>query len=432
MTTTDQARLDLSRPHPPRLNLPGVEDPACLRRTRGGVCPRARLARHVLALAAGRVGVELLLADGSTLDGRPVTPGNPAIEILRLRDLLERVAHDPKVGVGEAYMAGDWRPAPGTDLAAVMLPFAERIETLLPAWLHRLRFAVDRRPPRTDNSPAGSREHVEAHYDLSNDMFATFLDPSMSYSSARFEPSRPLAGQDLHEAQLRKIDAVLDAARVGEGTHVLEVGTGWGALAVRAAERGAHVVTVTLSHEHADLAAERVAGAGMSDRVSIRLQDYREVTGSYDAVVSVEMIEAVGEDCWPDYFGGIEGRLAPGGIAAVQSILMSHRRLLTSRRSYGWINKHIFPGGIIPSLEAIETVTRTHTGLRVRAVERFGADYAETLRRWRERFLAQWGSVEDAGFDEVFRRRWEFYLAFCEAGFAGGAIDVGLIRLARA
>lgn len=426
MTTIHQPRLDQPRP-----DLPGVEDPRCLRRKRGGVCSRAQVARIVLSAAARRVGVELLLPDGTPLGGGAVTPGAPVIEILRQRDLLERVAHDPKVGVGESYMAGDWRPATGTDLAGVMLPFAERIETLLPAWLQRLRFAVDRRPPRTDNSPTGSRQHIEAHYDLSNDMFATFLDPSMSYSSARFDRSLPLAEQDLHEAQLRKIDTVLDAAHVGHGTQVLEIGTGWGALAIRAAERGAHVVTVTLSQEQADLACERVARAGVADRVSIRLQDYREVTGRYDAVVSVEMVEAVGEDYWPAYFRAIEDRLAPDGIAAVQSILMSHRRLLTSRRSYGWINKHIFPGGIIPSLEAIEAVTAAHTGLRVTSVDRFGTDYAETLRRWRERFLAEWTTIEDGGFDAVFRRRWEFYLAFCEAGFAGGAIDVGLIRLER-
>ncbi|WP_109471694.1 SAM-dependent methyltransferase [Ornithinimicrobium cavernae] len=415
----------------PRLHLPGVDDPTCLSRRGGGLCRRAQVARIVLATAARRAGVDLLWPDGSPVGSGEPAPGRPAVEIRRPRDFLERVAHDPKIGIGEAYMAGDWRAAPGTDLASAMVPFAERIEAFLPPWLHRLRFVVDRRPPRTDNSPAGARRHIEAHYDLSNDMFATFLDPSMSYSSARFDLSLPREGQDLQDAQLRKIDAVLDAARVGPGSRVLEIGTGWGSLAVRAARRGARVVTLTLSAEQASLARERVERAGVADRVSIRLQDYREVDGSYDAVVSVEMVEAVGEAYWPAYFRAIDERLAPGGVAAVQAILMSHQRLRTTRRSYGWINKHIFPGGIIPSMEAIEAVTREHTDLRVQSVERFGADYAETLRRWRERFLGEWDRIEARGFDAVFRRRWEFYLAFCQAGFTGGAIDVGLIRLER-
>ena len=161
------------------------------------------------------------------------------------------------------------------------------------------------------------------------------------------------------------------------------------------------------------------------------MQDYREVTGQFDAIVSVEMIEAVGEEYWPTYFRAIDDLLAPGGVAAIQAILMSHDRYLATRRSYGWIQKHIFPGGLIPSTRAIEETTERHTSLRVTSAHHFGQDYAVTLRRWRERFLEQWPTISAAGFDETFRRTWEFYLAYCEAGFAAGYLDVAQIRLER-
>ncbi len=215
------------------------------------------------------------------------------------------------------------------------------------------------------------------------------------------------------------------------GSRVLEIGTGWGTLAIEAARRGAQVTTLTLSAEQAALAQERVDAAGLSDRVEIRLQDYREADGSYDAIVSVEMIEAVGEEYWPTYFSTLDARLAPGGTVAIQAILMSHDRYLATRNSYGWIQKHVFPGGLIPSRRAIEETAQRHTTLRVSDVNTFGMHYAETLRRWRHRFNEQWWRVEGHGFDEVFRRRWEFYLAYCEAGFASGYLDVAQIRLER-
>jgi cyclopropane-fatty-acyl-phospholipid synthase len=251
----------------------------------------------------------------------------------------------------------------------------------------------------------------------------------MTYSSALFDQERPLTDQDLQSAQLRKIDAVLDAAGVTQGTHVLEIGTGWGELAVRAAERGAWVTSITLSNEQCALAAEKVVAAGVADRVEIRLQDYREVSGRFDAIVSVEMIEAVGEEYWPTYFAAIDRLLRPGGRVCVQAIVMRHERYLATRRSYGWIQKYIFPGGMIPSQEAIEAVVARHTSLQVSRVHRFGLDYAETLRRWRTRFEEQWPVISAHGFDETFRRMWEFYLAYCEAGFAAGYLDVAHLTL---
>jgi cyclopropane-fatty-acyl-phospholipid synthase len=393
---------------------------------------RAAVARRIVREVVDRVPVDVRLPDGTSLAGRETAGDQPVLELVRPDAFFRRVAGHPKIGIGEGYMAGDWRAAPGTDLAAVLLPFAERMTTAVPPSLARLRRVVDRPlPSEHRNSLRGSRRNIEAHYDLSNELFATFLDETMSYSSALFDDSAPLAEQDLAAAQLRKVQAILDLAQVHAGSDVLEIGTGWGTLAIEAARRGACVTTVTLSREQAALAQERVEAAGMGDRVEIRLEDYREVVGTFDAVVSVEMIDAVGEEYWPTYFATLDRLLAPGGVAAVQGILMAHERYLATRRSYGWIQKHIFPGGMIPSVEAISTTAREHTRLRVDRVHAFGPHYAETLRRWRHAFGAASPRVAALGFDEVFRRKWEYYLAYCEAGFDSGYLDVAQLRLTR-
>ena len=420
------------------MTAPALDRPLCLRRpSLRPWCLRAHLARPILAAVLVRVPVRVSLPDGSHLGGAGDDPAAPTLRMLRPTALYERMAHHPKIGIGEGYVAGDWDAAPGTDLAEALLPFAERVATLVPPGLARLRRVVDRRiPTATRNTLRGSRKNIEAHYDLSNELFEAFLDETLSYSSALFDRSRPLTEQSLEEAQRAKVEAILDRADVASGSRVLEIGTGWGSLAIAAARRGAQVTTITLSQEQAALARERLAAAdvdepGLAERVEVRVQDYREVTGQFDAIVSVEMIEAVGEEYWPTYFRAIDDLLAPGGVAAIQSILMSHDRYLATRRSYGWIQKHIFPGGLIPSTRAIEQTTERHTSLRVTSAHHFGQDYAMTLHRWRERFLAQWPTIAAAGFDETFRRTWEFYLAYCEAGFAAGYLDVAQIRLER-
>ena len=407
---------------------PRLELPPALGLSR--VLTRGTVARKIVHATVAGMPVRLRYPDGTEVGGG--APDSPVLEVVRPQAMFQRLESHPKIGLGEGYMAGDWRAAPGTDLAEALMPFAARMGRLVPKPLLSLRGLVDRAIPRhLQNTPEGSRSNISAHYDLSNDLFATFLDPSMSYSSALFDPTRPLAGQDLHEAQLRKVDAVLDAADVRTGSRVLEIGTGWGELAIRAARRGAMVTSVTLSSEQRDLALQRIAEAGVTERVDVRLQDYREVSGEFDAVVSVEMIEAVGEEFWETYFRQIDRLLAPGGAVAIQAILMEHHRLLATKGSFGWIQKYIFPGGLIPSLQAIREVTRDATTLRVERVHGFGADYAETLRRWRQSFLAEWPAVHALGFDETFRRMWEFYLAYCEAGFAMQYLDVAQIRLAR-
>jgi cyclopropane-fatty-acyl-phospholipid synthase len=395
---------------------------------------RAWVARAILARVAQRVPVDVRLPEGSLLAERTGQDGDrPVLEVVRPESLYRRIAENPKIGIGEGYTAGDWRAGDGTDLAALLLPFAERMTSAVPAALARLRHVVDLPIPEAQrNSITGSRRNIEAHYDLSNELFAAFLDDTMTYSAALFDPARPYAEQDLADAQLRKVHAILDRAGVGSGARVLEIGTGWGTLAIEAARRGAHVTTVTLSVEQAALAQDRVDSAGLGALVDIRVQDYREVEGSFDAIVSVEMIEAVGEEYWPTYFATLDRLLAPGGVAAIQSILMDHDRYLATRRSFGWIQKHIFPGGLIPSLRAISGTVERSTQLQVSEVHSFGRDYAETLRRWRKDFVARWPEIADRGFDETFRRTWEFYLAYCEAGFDSGYLDVAQIRLERA
>lgn len=385
---------------------------------------RARIARAILRPAVNQVPVRLTFADGRTWGAGG--SDSPEMRVVRAKAFFARLGADTKIGFGEAYMAGDWTTGAGTDLADLLEPFAARMATIVPEPLQKLRGFVDKKLPHHQrNSVHGSRKNIEAHYDLSNDLFAEFLDPSMTYSSAWFES----AEQDLEAAQMRKIDAILDDAHVGAGTRVLEIGSGWGALAIRAARRGAKVTTITLSSEQAAFARRRFAEAGVD--VDLQLVDYREVTGEYDAIVSVEMIEAVGEEYWATYFATIDKLLAPGGRVAIQAITMAHHRYLATRNSYGWIQKYIFPGGLIPSLEAIDRTLHEHTSLTVTNRRSLGRHYARTLREWRDNFDASWETIKTQGFDETFRRMWEFYLAYCEAGFRTGYLDVFQLRMAR-
>ncbi|MER6416356.1 class I SAM-dependent methyltransferase [Streptomyces humidus] len=347
--------------------------------------------------------------------------GGPLLEVHDPAAFHARIGAGGLVGFGESYMAGEW-DAP--DLVAALTVLAGNAAGLIPAPLQRLRgLWAPRHPQEERNTPDGSRTNISRHYDLSNDLFALFLDDTLSYSSAVFR-GFPAGWDLLPAAQHRKIDRLLDLAGVGEGTRLLEIGTGWGELALRAAARGARVTSLTLSREQRALARERVRAAGLEDRVRIELCDYREARGEYDAVVSVEMIEAVGAEFWPEYFRTLDARLSPGGRVALQAITMPHERMLATRDTFTWIHKYVFPGGFIPSTTAIEETARDHTRLRVARRDAFGAHYAETLRLWRERFTERADDVEALGFDETFRRLWTFYLAYSEAGFRSGYLDV--------
>jgi cyclopropane-fatty-acyl-phospholipid synthase len=399
--------------------------------TRPRVPLRASVARLIFEGAAAAVPVRVTYPDGRVLGAG--SPASPELQVVRPAAFFARLGRDAKIGFGEAYTAGDWRAGPGTDLADLLTPFASRLATLIPPALQRLRVLVDRRVPTDhENTLDGARTNIAAHYDLSNDLFAAFLDPTMSYSCAWFDDSEPVAAATrLEEAQLRKIDGILDLAGVRSGTRLLEIGSGWGSLALRAAQRGARVTAITLSREQMRLARERVEAAGLSGLVEVRVQDYREVGGEYDAIVSVEMIEAVGEAYWPAYVAALDRLLAPGGRVAIQAITMDHQRFLATRRSFSWIQKYIFPGGIIPSLQAVDHALAAHTTLRVTRQRELRAHYARTLRLWRERFLGQSPRIHAQGFDETFRRMWEFYLAYSEAGFRSGYLGVSQLQLTR-
>ncbi len=392
---------------------------------------RAFVARSVVKRILRGVPVSARLSTGEVY-GAPLAERRPLLEVTRPEAFFARLGHSPMIGIGESYMAREWSVGEGTDLADALAPFAERLTDLIKPMFYNLRHTVLPRGLNPANTKEGARKNIEAHYDLSNEMFQQFLDPSLSYSSALFDTldTRPTPA-DLERAQLRKVDAILDSAGVTSGSRVLEIGTGWGTLAIRAAERGATVTTVTLSVEQAALAQERVDAAGVAERVEVAVRDYRDQAGEFDAVVSVEMIEAVGEEFWPEYFRTIDSLLAPGGKAAIQAILIAHDRLVATRHTYTWIHKYIFPGGMLPSTDAISQVTRKHTSLHVSNIRPMGLHYAHTLRLWREQFVQNWQSVQQLGFDDRFCRMWEFYLAYCEAGFRTGYLDVAQIRIER-
>ncbi|WP_445156182.1 class I SAM-dependent methyltransferase [Arthrobacter sp. Hor0625] len=373
-------------------------------------------------------GAELGLGAGS---GSSQGAAYPVMTMHRPEDFARRLGDGGLIGLGESYMAGDWD---ADNLTAVMEVFAARVGSLVPEPLQKLRGLYLPRTPRTErNTEQNTRSNISRHYDLSNELFATFLDSTMTYSSALFpergEALRHVAWDGLAAAQQAKIDRLLDKAGVTEGTRVLEIGTGWGELALRAAARGASVYSVTLSSEQQELARQRVAEAGYADAVTIELKDYRAVEGEFDAVVSVEMIEAVGYEYWATYFQTIERVLAPGGRVAIQAITIGHDRLIATRTSYTWVHKYIFPGGVIPSVRAIEEVTEKQTGLRVRERLAMGEHYAQTLRLWEERFMSRAAEVRGLGFDEVFQRMWLFYLCYSRAGFETGYLDVQQIVL---
>ena len=389
---------------------------------------RAAVARALFGTAVIRLPVRVRLPDG-TFHGAG-GPAAPVMDLHRPAEFFRRFGASGLIGFGESYMAGEWD---SPDLTGLLTVFAAHAAELVPPWLQRLRrLAVRPQPPDDLQTVAGARRNVGRHYDLSNDLFELFLDDTMTYSSAIFAtgPDGTPAAGDLATAQRRKIDRLLDRAGVGPGCRVLEVGTGWGELAIRAARRGATVRTITISREQHALAGRRVAEAGLAGQVSVELRDYRDVDGRFDAICSVEMLEAVGERYWDGYFAALDRYLAPGGRIGLQTITMAHDRMLATRDTYTWIQKYIFPGGLLPSVTAIQD-SLARTTLRITGREDFGAHYAETLRIWRERFGARADEVARLGFDEVFNRMWTFYLCYSEAGFRAGYIDVSQLTLAR-
>ena len=335
-------------------------------------------------------------------------------------EFFKRVLSGGSVGFGEAYVDGLWTT---TDLSEVLKMMARNQRevgrlrkgfSLITQQLNRFYHLARK------NTLKKSRENIQAHYDLSNDFYETFLDPTMTYSSAYFKG----AHETLEQGQLNKIDRMLDLADVEAGDSILEIGSGWGALAKRAAERGCTVKTITLSDEQFEYAKKLFEASEVSEQVDICLQDYRTLIGQFDAVLSCEMIEAVGKEYLPSYFEVIRDSLKPGAKAVIQAITISDDRYDQYCRSCDWIQKHIFPGGHLPSPGAIRGHVDEAGGMQVVQMDAFGRDYAETLRRWAKAFNGQGEEIKRLGFDEAFQRKWNYYLSYCEAGFDTDLIDV--------
>jgi len=329
------------------------------------------------------------------------------------------------VGFADSYIDGDFETPNLADVFRFFLDNKPDLEDAGRGWFkvrrHDKKFHRRRR-----NSVRGAKRNITDHYDLGNDFYAQWLDETMTYSSAYFTaPEQPLA-----EAQRAKYDKVLAALGESADGRLLEIGCGWGGFAEAAGQRGAQVDGITISQSQLDYARARMDQAGLSNICRIEERDYRHTSGQYDGVVSIEMIEAVGEEHWPRYFQVIYDRLRRGGHAVLQCITISEDFFETYRRQVDFIQRYIFPGGMLPCGSIIGREAR-RAGLELDGVETFGPSYARTLWTWRDNFHARWPSIRELGFDERFRRLWDYYLTYCAVGFERGTIDVGLYKLTK-
>jgi cyclopropane-fatty-acyl-phospholipid synthase len=371
--------------------------------------------------------IELHCPDGRNLSFAGKNPGPHAALTLHDWNVCGDMLSRGDIGLAEAYIAGR---VDSSDLMQLLLLGALNEQAIEQAihgrWWATLAYRL--RHWLRPNSRRGSRKNIHAHYDLGNDFYRLWLDPTMTYSAALFE------GDDvrsLTDAQYAKYDRILHVLGVRPGQHILEVGCGWGGFAKRAARAGCRVTGITISAAQLEYARQRIAAAGVQDRVELKLLDYRDLEGQFDHVVSIEMFEAVGERYWPGYFAMLRDRLRPGGRAVVQSITIADAKFERYRNGTDFIQQYIFPGGMLPSPSRFREVA-ANQGLAVAEMHDFGLDYAETLRHWHQRFNNVIAQVQAQGFDERFMRTWRFYLAYCEAGFRARATDVTQALLAHA
>jgi len=378
------------------------------------------------AKGLGHGRLDLVLDDGRRFRAEGAAPGPHAMLEVHNKDLFARLIREGDIGFSDAYLEGWWS---SPDLQAFMdLVHSDNDEIYdgfygmaLVRMYERLRHVL--RP----NSKRGSRKNIAYHYDLGNDFYGLWLDETMTYSSALFTTG----AESLSEAQVQKYASMVDQLGVEPGDHVLEIGCGWGGFAEYAArERGLRVTGLTISQAQYDYAVARMARAGLSERVTIKLQDYRDETGLYDGVASIEMFEAVGEKYWPVYFNTLRERLKPGRHATLQIITLQEKRFEVYRKGVDFIQKHIFPGGMLPSPSVLRAEV-AKAGLNVKGSVEFGKSYSDTLRRWHEVFNARWPEVAGLGFDDRFRRMWNYYLTSCAGAFQGGNCDVTQITVTR-
>lgn len=384
-----------------------------------------RFFRRVLrALVIGRLTVQL--PSGERVEHVAAHPGPHAILVLNSWRTVRRVLVGGHLAFADAYIEGMWD---SPDLATLIEFFALNQDALGreidPSRLSRFWNQLRHRMRR--NTKRGSRRNIVAHYDLGNAFYAAWLDRGMTYSSAIYaEP-----GLSLEAAQDAKIDKVMDALALEGGERVLEIGCGWGALAERLIrERDCAVTGLTLSPAQLAYANRRLEASRLAAKGDMRLQDYRDVQGSFDRIVSIEMLEAVGRQYWPIYFSTVKERLAETGVAVIQVITIAKNRFEDYQSTVDFIQRYIFPGGMLPSDEILRHEI-DRAGLMLRSIENFGQSYALTLAEWRRRFLDAWPEIQTLGFDLRFKRMWEYYLSYCEAGFKSGILDVGLYTLSR-
>ena len=334
--------------------------------------------------------------------------------------LVPRLLLSGDMGLAESFLSGEWETSNLTQLL-LLGDINERAlgNAVTPSKFINLIEKL--RHQRRDNSKRGSRRNIAAHYDLGNEFYSHWLDNSMSYSSALFTDF----GEELEVGQNRKYQRLAKALKLKEGDQVLEIGCGWGGFAeIAAKEYKCNVVGITLSNEQAKFAQRRMQENQLSNLVDIRIEDYRDVQGSFDKIVSIEMFEAVGEEHWRNYFETIKTRLKPGGLAGIQSITIANEFFETYKRRPDFIQKYIFPGGILPSEDKLNNAVSS-AGLKILDDYYFGKSYAETLRRWQSTFEQKWDDIKNLGFDEKFQKMWRYYLSYCEAGFESGHINVG-------
>ena len=384
-----------------------------------GLVPKPRLAERLVRGQLAALEHGLLSVDGETYGMRTTRCDLTARVRVHDTSFWADVAYGGSVGAGESYMAGHWS---ADDLVAALRILAANRELMdgmdkglaaLSAPLRKVLHWAAR------NTRRGSRRNIAAHYDLGNEFFALFLDPTMMYSSAVFE--RP--GMTLEEAQIAKLERICRRLDLKPDERVLEIGTGWGAFALHAASRyGCHVTTTTISEQQYALARERIDAAGLAERITLLKKDYRDLEGRYDKLVSIEMIEAVGHHYFGTFFAKCAALLAPHGRMLLQAITIADQRYESARKGVDFIKRYIFPGCCIPSVTALLNAATRASDLRLVHLDDIGADYAITLRRWRENLLANVHAVRGLGHSEEFIRMWEFYFAYCEAGFAERAL----------
>lgn len=402
-----------------------AQSPAALVLPRHVPAPARSVFKLLRHLRHGTLTVHL--PDGHTVvagDGR----GEHVSITLRNWNVCTQALKSGDIGFAETYIAGDWTTSDLPGLLRLFIANRKAMDAVIyGTWAGRLLYRVKHLLNR--NTKTNSRRNIHAHYDLGNAFYRLWLDETMNYSSALFEGD---ASRDMREAQHAKVRRALRMAGVQPGHRVLEIGCGWGALAEKATvEFDAHITGVTLSTEQLAYAQDRMAQAGVANRSDLRLQDYRDIADEpFDAICSIEMVEAVGKEYWPTYFQTVARLLKPGGRACIQSIVIQDAHFDRYLKSTDFIQQYIFPGGCLPSPSAFREEAHA-AGLKVVDELAFGKDYAETCRRWRHDFLNRREEVLGQGFDERFLRIWEFYLAYCEAGFDSGDIDVVQYTLSR-